>query len=41
MSDMDDALSASVDSPTFDTDDAGVTGSEIFSDMLRHMMAPL
>ena len=41
MSDMDDAPSASEASPTFDTDDAGVTGSEIFSDMLRHMMAPL
>ena len=39
MSDVDDALSASDESQTFDTDDAGVTGSEIFSDMLRHMMA--
>ena len=41
MSEMDDAPSASEESPTFDTDDAGVTGSEIFSDMLRHMMTPL
>ena len=41
MSDMDDAPTASEESQTFDTDDASVTGSEIFSDMLRHMMAPL
>ena len=41
MSDMDDAPPASEQSPTLETDDAGVTGSEIFSDMLRHMMAPL
>ena len=41
MSEMGDAPSASKDSPTFDTDDTGVTGSEIFSDMLRHMMSPL
>ena len=37
---MDDAI-ASNDSLALVEDNPGVSGNEIFSDMLRHMMAPL
>ena len=41
MSETDDVVTASDDLPTGVVHGEGVTGSEIFSDMLRHMMAPL
>ena len=41
MSETDDVVTASDDLPTDVVHGEGVTGSEIFSDMLRHMMAPL
>lgn len=41
MSEMGDAATTSNELPTVDASGDGVTGSEIFSDMLRHMMAPL
>ena len=41
MSEADVVVATSEDLPTDVAHDEAVTGSEIFSDMLRHMMAPL
>lgn len=41
MSEADDVVTTSDDLPADVAHDEAVTGSEIFSDMLRHMMAPL